>query len=105
MTRRDDRRYGGNFLGYMSRDSVPVGSMHDDSSDVAFLGRARDASSRGEWQKAYDLLVEADAQSPLIGPDLALLADMAYAAGHLDVTIASWERAYRQSVRAGERLS
>ena len=50
---------------------------------------ARDAVSRGAWQRAYDLLVEADERSPLSAPDLALLADMAYAAGHLDVTIAS----------------
>ena len=66
---------------------------------------ARDAVSRGDWQKAYDLLIEADARSPLSAPDLALLADMAYAAGHLDVTIASWERAYAQSMAAGDRLA
>jgi tetratricopeptide (TPR) repeat protein len=66
---------------------------------------ARDAVSRGEWQHAYDLLVEADARSPLSPPDLALLADMAYAAGHLEVTIAAWERAYAQSLAAGDRLA
>jgi len=66
---------------------------------------ARDAVARGDWQKAYDLLVEADARSPLSAPDLALLADMAYAAGHLDVTIAAWERAYAQSMAAGDRLA
>ncbi len=71
----------------------------------ALLARARDAVSRGEWRQAYDLLVETDAQSPLSAPDLALLADMAYAAGHLDVTIAAWERAYGQSVRVGDRLA
>src|SRR5688500_16124820 len=66
---------------------------------------ARDAVLRGEWQQAYDRLVEADARSPLSGPDLALLADAAYAAGHLDVTIASWERAYAQGMAAGDRLA
>jgi len=50
------------------------------------------------------LLIESDARSPLNVPDLALLADMAYAAGHLDVTISAWERAYAQSVTAGENL-
>jgi tetratricopeptide (TPR) repeat protein len=75
------------------------------SQDSALLGRARDAVSRGEWQQAYDLLVEADARSPLSAPDLAFLADMAYAAGHLDVTIATWERAYAQSLTAGDRLA
>src|SRR5260221_774810 len=79
--------------------------MSDESGSEAFLARARDAVSRGEWQQAYDLLVETDAQSPLSAPDLALLADMAYGAGHLDVTIAAWERAYGQSVRAGDRLA
>ncbi|MEX2159918.1 MAG: transcriptional regulator [Dehalococcoidia bacterium] len=51
------------------------------------------------------MLIETDARSPLSTPDLALLADMAYAAGHLDVTIATWERAYGQSVRVGDRLA
>ena len=32
---------------------------------------ARNAVSRGEWQQAYDLLVEADARSPLGAPDHA----------------------------------
>jgi tetratricopeptide (TPR) repeat protein len=80
-------------------------SFSDDSSDEGLLGRARDAVSRAEWQQAYELLVETDARSPLSSPDLALLADMAYAAGHLDVTITAWERAYGQSVREGDRLA
>jgi tetratricopeptide (TPR) repeat protein len=78
--------------------------MSHDSGE-ALLGRARDAVLRGSWQQAYDLLVEADARSPLSAPDLALLADMAYAAGHLEVTIAAWERAYAQSLAAGDRLA
>ena len=86
----------------MTLDSVAFVSISDESPGEAVLGRARDAVSRGEWQQAYDLLIEADARSPLIAPDLALLADMAYAAGHLDVTIATWERAYAQGVRAGD---
>src|SRR5687768_595695 len=76
-----------------------------DASFEGLLERARDAVSRREWNEAYDLLVEADARSPLSAPDLALLADMAYAAGRLDVTIASWERAYAQSMAAGDRLA
>ena len=69
------------------------------------LERARDAAGRGEWQEAYDLLVEAEASAPLSGPDLAFLADMAYAAGRLDVTIGTWERAHAQGMRAGDRLA
>src|SRR5687768_6099063 len=76
-----------------------------DASFEGLLERARDSVSRGDWQKAYDLLVEADARSPLSAQDLALLADMAYAAGHLEITIASWERAYAQSMAAGDRLA
>ena len=89
----------------MTLDSVAFVSISDESPGETVLGRARDAVSRGEWQQAYDLLIEADARSPLIAPDLALLADMAYAAGHLDVTIATWERAYAQGVRAGDPLA
>ena len=57
---------------------------------------------RGDWQQAHGFLVEADANSPLGGPDLTLLAEAAYAAGHLDVTIDAWERAYAQNIRAGD---
>src|SRR5215218_9859322 len=69
------------------------------------LERAREAAGRGEWQQAHDLLLQADACAPLSGADLALLADVAYAAGYLDVTIAAWERAHTQSVRAGDPLA
>ncbi len=65
----------------------------------------REAVARGDWRQAFQLLMESDAQSPLNAADLALLADMAYAAGHLDVTIATWERAYRHNVTAGDRLA
>ena len=88
---RNERRRRRNFCRYNGRP------MSQDP--------ARDAVSRGDWQQAYDLLVEADARSPLTAPDLALLADMAYAAGHLDVTIAAWERAYAQGLAAGDRLA
>ena len=53
---RDERGYGGNVRDYMSDDS-------------ALPGQARDAVSRGDWQQAYDLLIEADTQSPLSAPD------------------------------------
>ncbi|CAN5362500.1 hypothetical protein BH23CHL1_BH23CHL1_23120 [soil metagenome] len=74
-------------------------------TQTTFVERAREALGRGAWQQAHDLLLEADARTPLSGPDLALLADAAYAAGRLDVTIGAWERAHAQSVRAGDHLS
>ncbi len=64
--------------------------------------QAREALGRGEWQQAHSILAEADASTPLSGPGLALLAEVAYAAGRLDVTIDAWERAYAQSMRAGD---
>ncbi len=69
------------------------------------LERGREAAAAGDWQQAYALLVAADAQQFLQGTDLALLADVAYATGHLDVTIEVWERAHAQSLRAGDRLA
>jgi tetratricopeptide (TPR) repeat protein len=69
------------------------------------LERARGAAESGDWQGAYALLVEADARAPLAGPDLALFAGVAYAAGHLDVTIEAWERVYKASEQAGDRLA
>src|SRR5215210_8523632 len=66
------------------------------------LQRAREAAAGGDWQAAYELLVDADAGG-LLGPaDLPLLAEVAYAAGHLDVTIEAWERAHALCVEAGE---
>ena len=37
--------------------------------------------------------------------DLPLLAEVAYAAGHLDVTIEAWERAYTLCVEAGDPVA
>ena len=66
------------------------------------LGRAREAASRAEWDVAYDLLMKADADG-LAGPgELAALGEVAYAAGHLDVTIEAWERTYALCVEAGD---
>jgi tetratricopeptide (TPR) repeat protein len=67
--------------------------------------RAREAAARGEWEEAYDVLVKADADG-LTGPgDLALLGEVAYAAGNLDLTIEAWERAHALWVRAGDPLA
>ena len=67
--------------------------------------RAREAAGRGDWDEAYDLLVKADSDG-LIGPaDLPLLGEVAYAAGHLDVTIETWERAHALGVKAGDPVA
>ena len=65
--------------------------------------RAHDAASRGDWEAAFALFTQADADG-LVGPgDLPILGEVAYAAGHLDVTIEAWERAYALCVEAGEK--
>lgn len=75
-----------------------------DATDSTPLGRGREAASRGEWQTSWELLLEADARAPLTAHDLALLAGVAYASGHVDDTIDAWERAHRASIEAGDDL-
>ena len=58
------------------------------------IGRGRSACSSGRTSTP-DLRVD----------DLGLLAEVAYAAGHLDVTIEAWERAHAEAVRAGDSLA
>jgi ATP/maltotriose-dependent transcriptional regulator MalT len=66
---------------------------------------AREAAARGEWAEAYDLLMKADADG-VAGPgDLPLLGEVAYAAGHLDVTIEAWERTHALCVQDGDPVA
>ncbi|HYI59217.1 MAG TPA: hypothetical protein VEX66_13685 [Microlunatus sp.] len=69
------------------------------------LQQGRDAAAAGDWPRAFGLFIQVDRQGPLAGDDLAQLADVAYAAGHLDVTIEAWERAHTEAVRAGDSLA
>ena len=79
--------------------------MSNPDTEATPLERARDAAAKGDWQQAYELFFEADASIPLTGPDLPLLAGVAYATGHLDLTIDAWERAHAASAQAGDRLA
>jgi tetratricopeptide (TPR) repeat protein len=72
------------------------------AAEGTLLERARAAVSRNDWHEAYVLLVEADTGGLLAPADLPLLGTVAYAAGHLDVTIEVWERTYGACVRAGD---
>ena len=66
---------------------------------------AREAAARGDWEDAYDLLMKADADG-LLGPaELLLLGEVAYAAGHLDVTIEALERAHTLCTEAGDPVA
>ena len=74
-----------------------------DGVGEAVVRRAHDAAKRGDWEEAYDLFMTADAEG-LAGPaDLGVLGEVAYAAGHLDVTIDAWERAYALWLEAGDK--
>ena len=83
----------------------------DDVAETELVEQAREAASSGDWTRAYGLLVRADERTRLTVDDLGLLAEVAYAAGHLEVTIEAWNaRTRRQcapathSRRLGQRL-
>ena len=77
----------------------------DGVAEAGLLEQGRDAAATGEWPRAFDLLVQADQGTRLSVDDLGLLAEVAYAAGHLDVTIVAWERAHADAVRAADPLA
>ncbi len=76
-----------------------------DGAGVGLLERARDAAALGDWQRAFDLLMEADGDGLLGATDLPVLGEVAYAAGHLDVTIEAWERAHAACMQAGDHVA
>jgi tetratricopeptide (TPR) repeat protein len=78
--------------------------MSDDPG-LGLVERARAEAARGAWQPAFDLLMEGDADGVLAPMDLPLLGEVAYAAGQLDVTIETWERAHAAFLQAGDQLA
>jgi len=76
-----------------------------DGAGVGIVERAGDAAAQGNWQQAFDLLTEADADGLLAPTDLPMLGGVAYAAGHLDVTIEAWERAHAACMQAGDHIA
>ncbi len=56
------------------------------------VGRA--AAAGEAWEEAWRTLTEADQQDPLSPPDLELLADAAWWAGHPDESVDALQRAY-----------
>jgi len=73
--------------------------------DGDVVERARGAASRGDWDEAFDLFVKADAGGLVSTGDLPVLAEVVYAAGHLDVTIEVWERAHAVCVQSGDDVA
>ena len=78
--------------------------MRDDAGP-GLVERARDAAARRDWRQAFDLLMEADTDGLLAPTDLPVLGEVAYAAGHLDVTIEAWERAHATCLQAGDQAA
>jgi tetratricopeptide (TPR) repeat protein len=76
-----------------------------DGAGLDLADRARAAAAGGAWQQAYDLLMAADAEGALDAADLPLLGEVAYAAGHLDLTIEAWERAHAAGLQAGDEVA
>ncbi|HEX6872595.1 MAG TPA: hypothetical protein VF163_15975 [Micromonosporaceae bacterium] len=71
---------------------------------LGLVERARSAIAQGGWQHAYELLMEADTDGLLSPTALPLLGEVAYAAGHLDVAIETWERAHAACVQVGDQV-
>ncbi len=71
----------------------------------SLVERAREAAAQRAWEPAYALLSEAAAAGDLAPTDRPFFAEVAYAAGHLDVTIEAWERMHAESVKAGDDLA
>jgi tetratricopeptide (TPR) repeat protein len=77
--------------------------MSDGVCEVV-VQRGREAASRGDWQEAFGLLMQADQDGHMSAAELPVLAEVAYAAGHLDVTIEALERAHTGCLRAGDHV-
>ena len=70
----------------------------DDAAGTEVLAQGREAAARSDWPRAYDLLVQADQSTRLSLEDLGLLAQVAYASGHLETTIEAERRELNSSL-------
>jgi class 3 adenylate cyclase len=75
--------------------------MGDTTLDL--LAEGRDAYARHEWERAYELLHEADQNVPLGPEDLERLADAARWSRHYSEMFDAFERAATAFERAGDR--
>jgi len=76
-----------------------------DGAGADLVERAKGSASRGEWRQAFEFFTEADAAGLLGAADLPALAEVAYAAGHLDVTVGAWERTHTACLQAGDQVA
>ncbi|MGH9213514.1 MAG: transcriptional regulator [Acidimicrobiales bacterium] len=75
-----------------------------DGTSEGLVDRAHAAAAIGDWSQAFGLFTQADAQGLLDLGDLPPFADVAYAAGELDMTIRTWERAHAVFLEADDRV-
>lgn len=64
--------------------------------------QAHAAAVAADWSRAFELFAQADAERLLQLVDLPAFANAAYAAGELDVTIRTWERAHAEFLDTGD---
>ncbi|MGW0778897.1 transcriptional regulator [Streptomyces sp. NPDC002835] len=72
------------------------------ADDGTTLRRARDAAARGAWADAYVAYLAAREAGELGPAEVAEFAQVAYAAGHLDVSVETWERLHGELAAVGE---
>jgi class 3 adenylate cyclase len=65
--------------------------------------QGRDAHRRHAWHEAFDLLREADSETPLSPDDLGLLAESAWFAGDPDAAIEARQRAHSGYLKQGDK--
>ena len=76
-----------------------------EAADQAVIERAHEAAGRGDWKQAFELFASADAEGLTGAADLPAFGEVAYAAGHLDVTIEVWERVHAECLQVGDPLA
>ncbi|MFF3858630.1 transcriptional regulator [Streptomyces sp. NPDC002209] len=77
--------------------------MTDTTGDgTTALEQARSAAARGAWAEAHAGYATARAAGALGPAELAEFAGVAYAAGHLDVAVETWERLHDELAGLGE---
>ena len=65
--------------------------------------QGRDAYRRHAWHEAFELLQEADSETPISPEDLRLLAESAWFAGNPDAAIEARERAHAAYLEQGDK--
>jgi class 3 adenylate cyclase len=65
--------------------------------------QGRDAHRRHAWHEAFDLLREADSETPLSPDDLVLLAESGWFAGDPDAAIEARQRAHSGYLKQGDK--